>query len=77
MDLIDEKKNGKVIIGNDVWIGINVIIFLFVIIGNGVIIGVGLVIIKDIFDYVVVVGIFVKIIKYCFLEEEIILLNVF
>lgn len=70
-----KRKNGKVIIGNDVWIGTNVTILPSVTIGNGAIIEAGSVITKDIPDYAVVAGTPAKIIKYRFSEEEITLLN--
>ena len=54
----------KVTIGNDVWIGLNVVILPGVSIGNGVIIGAGAVVSKDIPNYAVVGGVPAKIIKY-------------
>lgn len=52
-----------VIIKDDCWIGGNVIIMFGVMIGKGCIIGVGSVVIKDIFDFLVVIGLFVKVVK--------------
>lgn len=52
-----------VCIGDDVWIGANVIILDGVNIGNGVIIGAGAVVTKDVSDYAVVGGVPAKIIK--------------
>lgn len=54
---------GGVRIGDDVWIGANVIILADVNIGNGVIIGAGAVVTKDIPDYAVVGGVPAKVIK--------------
>lgn len=73
--LINKSKNKKVVIGNDVWIGMNVTILPSVKIGNGAIIGAGSVITKDVPDYSVVVGNPARILKFRFSDEEIDLLN--
>jgi len=57
-------------IGNDVWIGANVIILDGIKIGNGVIVGAGSVVTKDIPSYAIVGGNPAKIIRYRFSEEE-------
>lgn len=62
-------------IGNDVWLGSNVIITNYANIGNGVIAGAGAIITKDIPDYAIVVGVPAKIIRYRYLPEEIESLN--
>lgn len=62
-------------IGNDVWLGHNVIITNGADIGNGVIAGAGAVITKDVPDYAVVVGVPAKIIKYRYTPDEIVALN--
>ncbi|VBB39419.1 Bacterial transferase hexapeptide family protein [uncultured Spirochaetota bacterium] len=49
-------KEETVVIGNDVWIGMRVIILPGVKIGNGVVIGAGTVVSKDVPDYSVLVG---------------------
>jgi acetyltransferase-like isoleucine patch superfamily enzyme len=54
---------GKIIIGNNVFIGINTIILPNVKIGNNVVIGAGSIVNKDIPDNVVVAGVPAKIIK--------------
>ena len=54
----------KVTIGNDVWIGLNVVILPGISIGNGVIIGAGAVVSKDVPDYAIVGGVPAKIIKF-------------
>jgi acetyltransferase-like isoleucine patch superfamily enzyme len=48
---------GIIIIGNDVWIGVNSVILPDVYIGDGVVIGAGSVITKDIQPYLVVAGV--------------------
>lgn len=68
-------KNGKVTIGNDVWIGAGTIILPNIKIGNGVIIAAGAVVTKDIPDYAMVGGVPAKVIKYRFNPQEIEILN--
>lgn len=65
----------KTIIGNDVWLGANVIIKSGVRIGNGVIAGAGAVITKDVPDYAIVIGIPAKVIRYRFTMKQISALN--
>lgn len=67
--------NQKFVIGNDVWLGANVILTNGVKIGNGVRAAAGAVITKDVPDYAVVAGVPAKIIKYRFTEEQIRKLN--
>jgi virginiamycin A acetyltransferase len=69
------KKNDRIVIGNDVWIGCNVTILPSVKIGNGIIVGAGSLINKDIPDYAVVAGVPAKIIRYRFEPEIITKLN--
>jgi len=54
----------RITIGNDVWLGKNVIITNYSNIGNGVIAGAGAIITSDVPDYAVVVGNPAKIIRY-------------
>lgn len=65
------RKNEPVIIGNDVWIGANVVILPGVKIGDGAIIAAGAVVTKDVEDYAIVGGVPAKVIKYRFTREEI------
>lgn len=77
-DLVDNAlytKNGKITIGNDVWIGAGTIILPSVKIGNGAIIAAGAVVNRDVPDYAVVGGVPARIIKYRFSPEEIDILN--
>ena len=67
--------NSPCIIGNDVWIGANVIIMPKVRIGNGAILGAGTVVTKDVPDYAVVVGNPARIVKYRYSELQIEALN--
>lgn len=62
-------------IGNNVWLGKNVLITNGADVGNGVIAGAGAVITKDIPDYVVVVGVPACIIRFRYTKEEIEALN--
>jgi maltose O-acetyltransferase len=58
------KRQYSTKIGNDVWIGANVIILAGVNVGNHVIIGAGYVVTKDVSDYAIVGGNPAQIIKY-------------
>lgn len=54
----------EVVIGNDVWIGMRVVIMPGVRIGNGAIVGAGAIVTKDVPNYAIVGGVPAKIIKY-------------
>lgn len=66
-----EENPQKTIIGNDVWIGANVIVMDGVTIGTGAIVAAGAVITKDIEPYEIVGGVPAKVIKKRFEEETI------
>ncbi|WP_343695561.1 CatB-related O-acetyltransferase [Flavobacterium sp.] len=59
-----KPKKANIIVGNDVWIGMNVTILPNVKIGNGVTILAGAVVTDDIPDYAIAGGVPAKIIKY-------------
>lgn len=69
------EKERKITIGNDVWLGRNVIITNYANIGNGVIAGAGAVITKDVPDYAIVGGVPARIIRYRYKPEQIEALN--
>lgn len=60
-----------VVIGHDVWIGINCIIVDGVKIGNGAVIGAGAVVTKDIPPYAIAVGVPARVVKYRFTPDVI------
>lgn len=68
-------KLSKVSIGNDVWIGKNVIITNGANIGNGVIAGAGAIITKDVPDYAIVAGVPARVIRYRYTPEQVAALN--
>ncbi len=68
-------KLGRTVIGNDVWLGQNVIITNYANIGNGVVAAAGAVITKDVPDYAVVAGVPARIIRYRYTPAQIEALN--
>lgn len=72
---IEKEKNISVVIGNDVWIGENVVILGGVKIGDGAIIGANSIVTKNIEPYSINVGNPAKKIKYRFSRENIELLE--
>lgn len=73
-DIIVNPNGCAVSIGNDVWIGENVLIKGGITIGDGACIAMGAVVVKDIPPYSIVGGIPAKIIKIRFPEEKVKLL---
>ena len=68
----DRRELNHVVIGNDVWVGQNVIITASVsYIGDGAVIGAGAVVTKDVLPYAVVVGVPATILKFRFDDEQI------
>ncbi|WCE29858.1 CatB-related O-acetyltransferase [Vibrio sp. SCSIO 43137] len=65
-DISTITNNEKIIIGNDVWIGSNVILLPGINIGDGAIIAAGAVVTKDVPPYAIVGGVPAKIIKHRF-----------
>lgn len=65
------KEFNEINIGNDVWIGANVIVTGGVNIGNGAVIAAGAVVVKDVAPYTVVGGVPARYIKTRFEKEEI------
>ncbi len=73
IDKITKAKRTR--IGNDVWLGRNVIITNGADIGNGVIAGAGAVITKDVPSYAIVGGVPARTIKYRYTQNQIEALN--
>lgn len=69
-EYIEDQKGASLIIGNDVWIGCNVLIKAGIRIGNGAVIAMGSVVTNDVPDFAIAGGVPAKIIKYRFSEEN-------
>ena len=65
------SSKGGIIVGNDVWIGMNSTILSGVNIGNGAVVGCNSVVTKDVPPYAVVAGNPARVVKYRFSEENI------
>ncbi len=65
------KTKGNVVIGNDVWIGMEALILSGVTVGDGAVIGARAVVTKDVPPYSIVAGNPARVIKYRFDEETI------
>jgi acetyltransferase-like isoleucine patch superfamily enzyme len=70
-DSYEKYTQKDCIIGNDVWIGVGVIVLRGVTIGDGSVIGANSVVTKDIPPYAIAVGSPARVIKYRFSEEKI------
>lgn len=66
---IQPVGKGDVVIGNDVWIGINALILSGVHIGDGAVVGANAVVTKDVGDYEIVAGNPARHIRYRFPES--------
>lgn len=64
-----QKLSKSTIIGNDVWLGVNVVIIEGVTIGTGAVIGAGAVVTKDVPPYAICVGVPAKVIDFRFPPE--------
>ncbi|MCU4674824.1 acyltransferase [Catenovulum sp. 2E275] len=63
MSLQGYREEKGVVIGDDVWLGRNVVVMPGVSIGKGVIVGAGAVVTKNVPDYAIVAGVPAKVIK--------------
>lgn len=69
-DIGDGLPEKNIVIGNDVWIGVNCIIFTNVTIGDGAVIAAGSIVRKDVPPYAVIGGVD-RVLKYRFSPETI------
>ena len=67
----DEERKYRVKIGNDVWIGNNVVLMPSIEIGDGAIVATGAVVTKDVPPYAVVGGVPARVIKFRFTDDQI------
>jgi len=70
-ELVFDTQVKKVEIGNDVWIGCNVVVMPGVKIGDGAIVGSSAVVTKDIPPFAIAVGVPAHVIRYRFEEDMI------
>jgi len=66
-----DVEGHNLVIGNDVWIGANVLAIAGIKIGDGAIVAAGSVVTKDVPPYAIVGGVPAKIIRYRFTDEQI------
>lgn len=62
----DTYSKGEVVIGNDVWVGANVLILSGVTVGDGAVLAAGSVIVKDVEPYAIVSGVPAATLQYRF-----------
>jgi len=67
----DALLKGGIVVGNDVWIGVNALILSGIKIGNGAVVAAGAVVTNDVAPYAVVGGIPAKVIKMRFDADQI------
>lgn len=65
------KSSGRILIGNDVWIGHNAILIGTINVGHGAIIAAGSVVTSDVPPYAIVAGVPAKLIRYRFQQSMI------
>ena len=61
----------RVVVGNDVWIGVRTMVMGGVKIGDGAVIGAGSIVTKDVPPYAVVAGVPAKVIRFRFPQDQI------
>lgn len=64
-----QKRYTAPVIGNDVWVGANVVICRGVTVGDGAVLAAGAVVTKDVPPYAIVGGVPAKVLRYRFSEE--------
>ncbi|QWV95710.1 CatB-related O-acetyltransferase [Geomonas oryzisoli] len=69
-DATTDKEQPPPVIGNDVWIGANVIVLRGVTIGDGAVIGAGSIVTRDVAPYTICTGIPAKPVRSRFPTEE-------
>ena len=65
----DRRKEDRVVVGNDVWIGHGVIVLPGVTIGDGAVLAAGAVVAKNVAPYTIVVGVPAKLLRERFSRE--------
>lgn len=65
------SSKGDIVVGNDVWIGMNALVVSGVTIGDGAIVAAGSVVVGDVPPYAVVGGNPARVLKYRFTEDQI------
>jgi hypothetical protein len=69
IEFFKKRKNRKIFIGHDTWIGHNAIIMPEVTIGNGAVVGSGAIVTKDVPPYSIVVGVPARVIGKRFSDD--------